>query len=132
MKPTVFRLIALVFGISIGWSISQMLANHEVAEYLIPPVGNVSLAEQSDCWLVRYLVISVPTDDEYYIGKQRIKLSELGSAITVTLMSISADQRVLHIKSAPGVHFESLAKVIELAKRSDITRIEFVLDKKKR
>ena len=131
MKPTVFRLIALVLGISIGLSVMQLMASHEVADYLIPPIGNVSAADQSDCWLVRYLVISVPKDDEYYIGKQRMELSQLSSAISKTLESIPAEKRVLYIKSAPGVRFESLAKVIEISKLAGINRIELVLDKRK-
>ena len=132
MKPAVFRSVALVFGILFGLSVSQLMANHEVADYLIPPVGNVPVEDQSACWLVRYLVVSVPRDDEYYIGKQRVELSGLGPAMTVTLKSIPADKRVLYIKSHANVRFGSLAKVIEVAKRADITRIEFVLDKRKR
>ena len=131
MKPTVIRLLALVFGIAIGLSVSQLMANHDVAEYLIPPVENVSAADESDCWLVRYLVISVPADDEYYIGKQRLSLSELSPVISETLKSLPAEKQVLYIKSASAVRFESLAKVIEMAKRAGIPRIEFVWDKRK-
>lgn len=82
--------------------------------------------------MVRYLVISVPSDGEYYIGKQRYTFAELRPVITELLTTIPWDKRVLYIKSASDVRFESLAIVSETARRAGINRIEFVWDKKKR
>ncbi|HEV8430437.1 MAG TPA: biopolymer transporter ExbD [Pyrinomonadaceae bacterium] len=131
MKPTLFRSIALVFTISVGLMVSQLRANHDVPDYLIPPVENLSNNEVSACWLIRYLVISVPNDDEYYLGKQRLQLSELSPLITERVKSVPSNQRVLYIKSGSAVRFESLAKVIEGAKLAGIDRVELVLDKRK-
>lgn len=124
MKPTIFRWMALVFTFSLTVAISRI---PDAPPDVIPPVQVAP-----DVEMVRYLVISVPSDGEYYIGKQRFTFAELSPVITELLKSIPADKRVLYIKSGSNVRFESLAILSETARHAGINRIEYVWDKKKR
>jgi biopolymer transport protein ExbD len=131
MKPAFLRLIILAFAIVLGVSISVFLSNHNAPVQLIPPIENAPHIESTDFRTVEHVVISVPADGEFYIGKHRVDLSQISEVVTRSLIAVPSDERVVYIKSAPGVKFETLSFVIKEVKRAGVDRIEFVLDKKK-
>jgi biopolymer transport protein ExbD len=131
MKPTLLRLISLVLSISLGLAIFFLFKNHDVSDELIPPVENSSAVLCANEAHVNYVVISVPADGEFYIGKRRVELSQISAVIARSLRSIPCNDRVVYIKSAAEVRFETLDLVLHAAKEAGINRIEFVLDKKK-
>ncbi|HSB28694.1 MAG TPA: biopolymer transporter ExbD [Pyrinomonadaceae bacterium] len=131
MKPTSFRLIILALAIVLGVAISTFLSNHNVSDQLIPPIDNSPAIERISYPPVKSVVISVPADGEFYIGKQRFDLSQISDVVTRSLISIPSNERTVYLKSAIGVKAETLAFVIKEVKRAGVDRIELVLDKKK-
>lgn len=77
------------------------------------------------------VVISVPQEDEFYIGKHRFDLSEICEVVKGKLTSIPTDERVVYLKPAVGIRAETLSLVIKEVKLAGVDRIELVLDKKK-
>jgi biopolymer transport protein ExbD len=130
MKPTSSRLIVLVLSMLLGVAVSFLFASCDASNRSIPPVQNSPVVDGSLYLRVNFLVISIPKDGEFYIGKRLLKPSQIGEAISRSL-NYMGGARVLYVKSAAKVKFETLALVITEAKRLDIDRIEFVLDKKK-
>ena len=131
MKPTLFRLLVLVAAISVGVAISCALASHNVSDQLIPPIRSLAATDGINYIRVNSVIISVPANGEFYFGKRQVKLSEIDEVITQSLSAIPYDQRVVYVKSAPKVRFETLAPLVKEVKRAGIDRIEFVIDRKK-
>jgi hypothetical protein len=77
MKPTFFRLIILVLAIVLGVAVSVFLSNPNVSDQLIPPIDNSPPIESVNNYPpVKFVVISAPSDGEFYIGKHRFDLSQ--------------------------------------------------------
>lgn len=136
MKRTFLRLGTFALSLTIGVAISLLLTNHRSEEATLPPVWNrlstrcASLDELVDKGA--NVVISVPNDDEVYIGKQKVELSQISTKIRLLLGNVDFCDRVVFIKGAPNVKFQTVDLIVRQAKDADINRIEFVLDKKKR
>ena len=131
MKPTFFRLSTLVLSIVLGVAVSVYLSNQHVSDQLIPRIDNALPIESVNYPPVKSVVISVPADGEFYISKHRFDLTEISDFVAGSLASIPRNERVVYLKSATGVKFETLALVIKEVKRAGVDRIQFVLDKKK-
>jgi biopolymer transport protein ExbD len=131
MKPTLLRLISLILCSSLGL-VSSAIVNEEVSDRLIPPVEESATVGCDTYPRLNYLVISVPSDSEFYIGRHQLHPSEIGPILLRSLSTIPNCQRVVYIKSAAQVKFETLDVVLTAARQSGIDRIEFVLDKKKK
>jgi biopolymer transport protein TolR len=78
------------------------------------------------------IVISIPNDGEYYLGKQRITKEELDSKIDTLLQKIKNDQdRIVYIKSGVGVSYGDVVNVINEVRKLGVDKIGLVADKKK-
>jgi len=112
-----------------GFSLKELV---ELPLMDIPPVETAS---DIACFFplpYRNIVISVPGNDEFYLGKRKLVLSELCESIEQEAIYIRPGKRILFIKSAAKVRFESLYRLISQARECNIERIDFVIDKKKR
>jgi biopolymer transport protein ExbD len=136
MKTTLFKLGALALSFTIGVAICLFFANHRSDEAAPPTVGSqLSTKCARPDELVdkgANVVISVPNDDEFYIGKQKIEPSQISARIRQLLGNIDFCDRVVFIKGAPNVKFQTLDQIVRQVRDADVNRIEFVLDKKKR
>jgi biopolymer transport protein ExbD/biopolymer transport protein TolR len=78
------------------------------------------------------VVISVPADGEYYLGKQRIHKEELGEKVDSMLQKIKNEQdRIVYIKSSVGVSYGDVVNVINEVRKMGVDKIGLVADKKK-
>lgn len=131
MKPILFRLIGLILTVALGVAVSSF-ANDDVSDPLIAPLEYSSVVDRINYRPLDYpVVISVPADNEVYIGKRQVDLSQISAMISRSLGPIPQGERVAYIKSAARIKFETLDIVIKAAKQAGIDRIEFMLDKKK-
>ncbi|HEX6649936.1 MAG TPA: biopolymer transporter ExbD [Pyrinomonadaceae bacterium] len=131
MKPTFSRLLSFVLSAALGLAVSFSSTPADVSNQLIPPVERACPESASNLRLDG-VVISVPADGEFYVRKQRVTLAQISDALSWAPTSGPCGERVVYIKSAGVVKFETLALVITEVKRANIDRIEFILDKKKR
>jgi biopolymer transport protein ExbD len=136
MKPTLFRLGTLVFSFIIGVAISLFFANHSSDERPLPPVVNQLSPKCANLDALVYkgenLVISVPNDNEFYIGKKKVEALQITARIRQLFGNVNFCDRIVFIKGASHVTLQSLDQVVREVKAADVNRIEFVLDKKKR
>ena len=131
MKPTLFRMLTLVAAVAVGVAVSFALASQDVSDQLIPSKRSPDATDCINYVRLSSVVISVPADGEFYLGKRQIKLSEIDEVVTQSLNTLPSGQRVAYVKSAPNVRFETLALLLKEVKRAGIDRIEFVIDRKK-
>ncbi len=78
------------------------------------------------------VVISIPNNVEYYLGKQRLRKEELADGVQRMLEKIKNDQdRIVYIKSDAGVAYGDVVNVINEVRKVGVDKIGLVADKKK-
>ena len=79
------------------------------------------------------IVISVPNDGEYYLGKQRVEREQLTEKVDSMLEKIKNEQdRIVYIKSGVGVSYGDVVNVINEVRKLGVDKIGLVADKKKK
>ena len=79
------------------------------------------------------IVISVPNDGEYYLGKQRLQREQLTEKVDSMLKGIKNEaDRIVYIKSGVGVSYGDVVNVINEVRKLGVDRIGLVADKKKK
>ena len=77
------------------------------------------------------VIISVPKDNEYYMGKKKVNLDDLKSAVEKALSTKKEEDKIVYIKSGIDVSYGEVVKVINAVREKGVDRIGLVADKKK-
>ena len=78
------------------------------------------------------IVISIPTDVEYYVGKKLLRQEQLAQEVQGMLEKIKHEQdRIVYIKSGVGVTYGVVVNVINEVRKVGVDKIGLVVDKKK-
>jgi len=78
------------------------------------------------------IVISIPNDGEYYLGKQRVQREQLTEKVDSMLQKVKKDEdRIVYIKSGVGVSYGDVVAVINEVRKLGVDKIGLVADKKK-
>jgi biopolymer transport protein TolR len=78
------------------------------------------------------IVISIPNDGQYYLGKQPVAKEQLTDKVDTLLQKIKNEQdRIVYIKSGVGVSYGDVVNVINEVRKLGVDKIGLVADKKK-
>ena len=78
------------------------------------------------------IVISVPNDGEYYLGKVKVQKEQLTDKVDTMLKGIkNENDRIVYIKSGVGVSYGDVVNVINEVRKLGVDKIGLVADKKK-
>jgi biopolymer transport protein ExbD/biopolymer transport protein TolR len=78
------------------------------------------------------VVISIPKDGEYYLGKQRVQQADLADKVDRMLKNIKNEQdHIVYIKSGVAVSYGEVVNVINEVRKLGVDKIGLVADKKK-
>ncbi|HUS09372.1 MAG TPA: biopolymer transporter ExbD [Pyrinomonadaceae bacterium] len=78
------------------------------------------------------IVIAIPTDGEYYLGKDRITKEQVKDKVEKLLDNIKKEEdKVVYIKSGVGVSYGDVVTVINEVRALGVDKIGLVADKKK-
>jgi biopolymer transport protein TolR len=79
------------------------------------------------------IVISIPNDGQYYLGKIPVQREQLTEKVDRMLQGIKNDQdRIVYIKSGVGVSYGDVVNVINEVRKLGVDKIGLVADKKKK
>jgi biopolymer transport protein ExbD/biopolymer transport protein TolR len=79
------------------------------------------------------VVISIPADGQYYLGKKLVAKEELNDKVDTMLKGIKNEQdRIVYIKSGVGVSYGDVVNVINEVRKLGVDKIGLVADKKKK
>jgi len=79
------------------------------------------------------IVISVPNDGEYYLGKNKVAKEQLADKVDSMLKNVKKDEdRIVYIKSGVGVSYGDVVNVINEVRKLGVDKIGLVADKKKK
>jgi len=78
------------------------------------------------------IVISIPNDGQYYLGKIPVQREQLTEKVDRMLQNIKNDQdKIVYIKSGVGVQYGDVVTVINEVRKLGVDKIGLVADKKK-
>jgi biopolymer transport protein ExbD/biopolymer transport protein TolR len=78
------------------------------------------------------VIISIPKDTEYYMGKKRVSIDDLKNEVDKALQKKKEDEKIVYIKSGVGVSYGEVVNVINAVREKGVDRIGLVADKKKK
>src|SRR5437867_6597965 len=76
------------------------------------------------------VVVSIPTDDEFYFGKNRVMEADLPEKIKQALKDKPQDEQIVYLKAAVFVRYGTVVSVIDAIRQAGFDRIGLVADKK--
>ena len=77
------------------------------------------------------VVISIPDNNNFYIGKDPYPLTALAEKIQGMMKDKAPDKRIVYIKSGVDVNYGTVVQAIDIIRKQDIDKIGLVADKKK-
>jgi len=78
------------------------------------------------------IVIAIPNNGEYYLGKERVSKEQVKDRVDTMLKNIKKEEdKVVYIKSGIGVDYGDVVNVINEVRALGIDKIGLVADKKK-
>ena len=79
------------------------------------------------------IVISIPSDGQYYLGKIAVQKEQLTDKVDSMLQKIkNENDRIVYIKSGVGVSYGDVVTVINEVRKLGVDKIGLVADKKKK
>ena len=77
------------------------------------------------------LVVAITADNEYYVGKDKVEITDLKDQISQTMENKRPEERIVYIKSDVNANYGSVVEVINTIRQAGIDQIGLVADKKK-
>jgi biopolymer transport protein ExbD/biopolymer transport protein TolR len=78
------------------------------------------------------VVISIPKDEQYYLGKTPVSKAELSDKVDRMLKAIKNEEdKIVYIKSGVSVSYGEVVNVINEVRKLGVDKIGLVADKKK-
>jgi biopolymer transport protein TolR len=77
------------------------------------------------------MVEAITAENEYYVGKDKIEITDLREQITRTMENKRPEERIVYIKSDVNANYGSVVEVINTIRQAGIDQIGLVADKKK-
>ena len=77
------------------------------------------------------VIVSIPRDNEYYLGKKKVNTDDLKAAVEKALANKKEEDKIVYIKSGIDVSYGEVVKIINAVREKGVDKIGLVADKKK-
>jgi biopolymer transport protein TolR len=77
------------------------------------------------------VVIAIPNNNNFYIGKEQYPLDALGEKVKAKMKDKTPEKRIVYIKSGIEVDYGTVVNAIDTIRKQDIDKIGLVADKKR-
>ncbi len=95
------------------------------------PREMISPDEDGDIAKDTSVIVAIPDNSNFYIGKDQYPLTTLGERIKTLMQDKAPDKRIVYIKSGIDVDYGKVVEAIDTIRKQDIDKIGLVADKKK-
>ena len=95
------------------------------------PRDMISPDEDADIAKDTSVIVAIPDNNNFYIGKEQYPLDALGDVIKRRMEGKTPDKRIVYIKSGVEVDYGRVVSAIETIRKQDIDKIGLVADRKK-
>lgn len=125
VTPMVDVMLVLLIIFMIVTPLLQQGVTVNLPKNLEMPVEDAEITKDTS------VVISIPDNNTFYIGKDPYPLTALGEKIETAMKGKSPDKRIVYIKSGINVDYGTVVQAIDVIRKQDIDKIGLVADKKK-
>ena len=95
------------------------------------PRDMISPDEDGDIVKDTSVVIAIPDNNNFYIGKEQYPLDALGDKVKKLMENKTPEKRIVYIKSGVDVDYGRVVDAITTIRKQDIDKIGLVADQKK-
>ena len=96
------------------------------------PKNMISSTLEPDIAKDTSVIVAIPDNSQFFIGKQPYPLDSLGDKIGALMKGKPPNKRIVYIKSGIDVDYGTVVKAIDQIRKQDIDKIGLVADKKKK
>ena len=125
VTPMVDVMLVLLIIFMIVTPLLQQGVTVNIPKEMITPDEDAEITKDTS------VVISIPDNNNFFIGKQQFPISELGEKIQTMMKDKAPDKRIVYIKSGVEVDYGTVVEAIDIIRKQDIDKIGLVADKKK-
>ena len=95
------------------------------------PRDTISPDEDGDIAKDTSVIIAIPDNNNFYIGKDLYPLTALGDKVKERMKDKTPEKRIVYIKSGVEVDYGKVVEAIDTIRKQDIDKIGLVADRKK-
>jgi len=95
------------------------------------PRDMMSAEEDAEITKDTSVLIAIPDNNNFYIGKEQYPLNALGEKIKKMMENKTPEKRIVYIKSGVEVDYGKVVEAIDTIRKQDIDKIGLVADRKK-
>ena len=77
------------------------------------------------------VLIAIPDNNNFYVGKELFPITELGEKVKNMMKDKTPEKRIVYIKSGVEVDYGTVVQAIDQIRKQDIDKIGLVADRKK-
>lgn len=87
--------------------------------------------EDADIIKETSVLVSIPNNEEFYIGKDKYSKEVMGDKIRKLMEGKTPDKRIVYVKSGIDVNYGTVVEAVNIIRKQDVDKIGLVADKKK-
>jgi biopolymer transport protein TolR len=125
VTPMVDVMLVLLIIFMIVTPLLQQGVTVNIPKDMLTPEEDMEITKDTS------VVISIPNDTDFYIGKDPFPLTALGEKVQTMMKDKAPDKRIVYIKSGVEVNYGTVVEAIDIIRRQDIDKIGLVADRKK-
>lgn len=125
VTPMVDVMLVLLIIFMIVTPLLQQGVSVDLPREMISPEEDQEITKDTS------VVIAIPDNNNFYIGKDPYPLEDLAKKIKDKMKDKTPDKRIVYIKSSVNVNYGTVVKAIDTIRKQDVDKIGLVADKKK-
>jgi biopolymer transport protein TolR len=125
VTPMVDVMLVLLIIFMIVTPLLQQGVSVNLPREMISPDEDADIAKDTS------VIVAIPDNNNFYIGKEQYPLDALGDVIKRRMEGKTPDKRIVYIKSGVDVDYGRVVSAIETIRKQDIDKIGLVADRKK-
>ena len=125
VTPMVDVMLVLLIIFMIVTPLLQQGVSVNLPRDMISPDQDPDIAKDTS------VVIAIPDNSNFYIGKEQYPIDALGDKVKKLMENKTPEKRIVYIKSGVDVDYGQVVKAIDVIRKQDVDKIGLVADKKK-
>lgn len=125
VTPMVDVMLVLLIIFMIVTPLLQQGVSVNLPRDMVNPDPDTDIAKDTS------VIVVIPDNNNFYIGKEQFPLDALGAVIKKRMEGKIPEKRIVYIKSGVDVDYGRVVQAIDTIRKQDIDKIGLVADKKK-
>lgn len=125
VTPMVDVMLVLLIIFMIVTPLLQQGVSVNLPKEMVSPDPDEDIAKDTS------VIVAIPDNSNFYIGKEQYPLDALGEVIKRRMEGKTPEKRIVYIKSGVEVDYGRVVQAIDTIRKQDIDKIGLVADKKK-